>query len=84
MNAHETEIRRNADGSIDTAYYVRHCHRQRSLAAHKAIGQFLVMISALIGGTLKKEQHPLKADVTRSLSKQQQDTNLDQMTRKAA
>lgn len=84
MKTSETEIRRHANGSIDTDYYVRHCHRQRSLAAHKAIGRFLIMIFALIGGTLEKEKHPPKADATRSLSKQQQDTNLAQVTQKAA
>lgn len=37
MTTSESEIRRLANGSIDTAWYVRHCHRQRSLAVHKAI-----------------------------------------------
>ncbi len=84
MKISETEIRRHGNGSIDTDYYIRHCHRQRSLAAHKAIGRFLVMISALIGETSEKEQHAPKADATRSLTKQQQETNLAQAIRQAA
>ncbi len=84
MKTSETEIRRHANGSIDTDYYVRHCHRQRSLSAHKAIGRFLVMISALIGGTSEKDEHAHKADATRSLSKQQQETDLAQAIREAA
>lgn len=60
MKISETAIRRHADGSIDTDYYVRHCHRQRSLAAHKAIERFLVMI----GGTSAKQRPAPKADAT--------------------
>ena len=37
MKTDHTEIRRLANGSIDTDYYIRHCHRMRSLAAHRAI-----------------------------------------------
>ena len=84
MKTSETEIRRHANGSIDTNYYVRHCRRQRSLAAHKAINRFLVMISALIGGTSEKEQHVPKVGATRSLPKQQQETDLAQAIREAA
>jgi hypothetical protein len=39
MNKNITEIRRRADGSIDITHYVGHCHHQRSLAAHRAIGR---------------------------------------------
>ena len=39
MKTDNTEIRRRADGSIDISHYVEHCHHQRSLAAHRAIGR---------------------------------------------
>lgn len=39
MKTETTEIRRLADGSIDTDYYIRQCHRERSLAAHRTIGR---------------------------------------------
>ena len=84
MKTSETEFRRHANGSIDTNYYVRHCHHQRSLAAHKGIGRFLVMISALIGGTSEKEQHAPKVGATHSPSKQQQETDPAQAIREAA
>jgi hypothetical protein len=84
MKTSKTEIRRHANGSIDTDYYVRHCHRQRSLAAHKAIGRFLVMISALIGGTSERERYGTKTDATRLLSNRLQETDLAQVIREAA
>lgn len=37
MKTDHTEIRRLANGSIDTDYYIRQCHRERSQAAHRAI-----------------------------------------------
>ena len=37
MKRNETEIRRHPNGSIDIDHYIRHCHRQRSLATHRAI-----------------------------------------------
>lgn len=39
MNTDNTQIRRLANGSIDTDYYIRQCHREHSLAAHRAIGR---------------------------------------------
>lgn len=39
MKTETTEIRRLANGSIDTDYYIRQCHREHSLAAHRAIGR---------------------------------------------
>ena len=39
MNDDNTEIRRLTDGSIDTEYYIRHCHLTRSLSAHRTIGR---------------------------------------------
>ncbi|MEE8365468.1 MAG: hypothetical protein V3R76_06765 [Gammaproteobacteria bacterium] len=39
MNTDHTEIRRLANGSIDTDYYLRHCHHERSLSAHRVIVQ---------------------------------------------
>ena len=42
------------------------------------------MISALIGGTSEKDEHAHKADATRSLSKQQQETDFAQAIREAA
>jgi hypothetical protein len=84
MKTSETEIRRHANGSIDTDYYVRHCRRQRSLAAHKAIGRFLVMIRGLIDGASEDDQHAPKVGATRSLSKQQKETDFTQTIREAA
>lgn len=49
MNAYETEIRRTASGTIDTEHYIRHCHRQRSLAAHAAIARLLATVANLFG-----------------------------------
>ena len=37
MNIDNTEIRRLANGSIDTDYYLRHCHQIRSQSAHRCI-----------------------------------------------
>ena len=34
-----TEIRRRVDGSIDTDYYIRLCHKKRSKSAWKAVGR---------------------------------------------
>jgi len=48
MKTDTTEIRRTANGSIDTDYYIRHCHRERSLAAHRAIGRTFNMPRELI------------------------------------
>ena len=48
MKTDTTEIRRHADGSIDTDHYIRHCHRERSLAAHRAIGRTFNAPRALI------------------------------------
>ncbi len=39
MNDDNTEIRRLTNGSIDTDYYIRHCHLTRSLSAHRTIGR---------------------------------------------
>ncbi len=39
MNDDNTEIRRLTNGSIDTDYYIRHCHRTRSLSVHRTIGR---------------------------------------------
>ena len=50
MKTSETEIRRLANGSIDTAWYVRHCHRRRSLAAHKAIAQIFTAVTRALTG----------------------------------
>ena len=49
MNAHETEIRRHANGSIDIDHYIARCHRRRSLAAHAAIARFVATVQALTG-----------------------------------
>lgn len=35
-------IKRNSDGSIDTAHYVARAHRIRSEAAHRALGALAV------------------------------------------
>lgn len=48
MKADHTEIRRLANGSIDTDYYIRHCHRMRSLSAHRAIDRTFNMPRELI------------------------------------
>ena len=48
MKTDTTEIRRLANGSIDTDHYIRHCHRERSLAAHRAIGRSFNMPRELI------------------------------------
>jgi len=48
MNTEQTEIRRLAYGSIDTDHYIRHCHRERSLAAHRAIRRAFDAPGALI------------------------------------
>ncbi len=84
MRSSETEICRHPNGSIDTDHYVRLCHRQRSFAAHKAIGRFLTMIKVLIGGTSEKEQYALTADKTRSLSTQKETVSLTRVVREAA
>ncbi len=39
MSTDNTEIRRLTNGSIDTDYYIRHCHLTRSLSAHRTIGR---------------------------------------------
>ena len=39
MNNDNTEIRRLTNGSIDTDYYIRHCHLTRSLSVHRTIGR---------------------------------------------
>ncbi len=39
MNNDNTEIRRLTNGSIDTDYYIRHCHLTRSLWVHRTIGR---------------------------------------------
>ena len=39
MNPDNTEIRRLTNGTIDTDYYIRHCHLTRSLSAHRTIGR---------------------------------------------
>lgn len=48
MNARDTDIRRHADGSIDIDHYIRHCHRERSRAAHRAIDRTFNMPRRLI------------------------------------
>jgi hypothetical protein len=84
MNVQETQIRRRTNGSIDTDHYIRRCHHRRSLAAHKAIARFLVMIGTLFGGVTGNKQHPPRPGVISSLSKQRQGTNLAQVLRNAA
>lgn len=54
MKTETTEIRRLANGSIDTDYYIRRCHRERSLAAHRAIGRSFNMPRELIEGFVKR------------------------------
>lgn len=58
MTAHETEIRRHTNGAIDIDHYVRQCHRQRSLAAHEAIGRSLAMVKILAGKLLIGKRNP--------------------------
>jgi hypothetical protein len=43
MKTDTTEIRRIANGSIDTDHYIRNCHRERSLAAHRAFERIFNM-----------------------------------------
>lgn len=50
MTSNETEIRRLAGGSIDTEYYIRHCHLVRSRAAHRAIARALVTLKRFFVG----------------------------------
>lgn len=48
MKTGHTEIRRHANGLIDTDYYIRHCHRERSRAAHRAIKRIFRFFRRLI------------------------------------
>lgn len=54
MKTENTEIRRLANGSIDTEYYIRQCHRERSLAAHRAIGRTFNMPRNLIESFVRR------------------------------
>ena len=54
MKTENTEIRRLANGTIDTDYYIRQCHRQRSLAAHRAIGRGFNFPRNLIEGIVSR------------------------------
>lgn len=52
---HTDEIRRLANGAIDTNYYVAHCHHMRSLAAHRAIRRAITAMLSLLGRERKSE-----------------------------
>lgn len=54
MKTDHTEIRRLATGSIDTDHYIRHCHRERSIAAHRAIGRTFNMPRELIEAVIRR------------------------------
>lgn len=49
MTNQDTEIRRLANGSIDTNYYVVRCHYLRSRATHRAIGHALRIVKSIFG-----------------------------------
>jgi len=78
MNAHETEIRRHANGSIDIDHYVRCCHRNRSLAAHQATGRIAAFARTLVGRLFSRgrrtaiEDNPLSSRDGRSATTRKQ------------
>lgn len=54
MKTETAEIRRLANGSIDIDHYIRRCHRERSLAAHRAIGRTFNMPRELTGAFVRR------------------------------
>jgi hypothetical protein len=48
MKTETIEICRLNNGSIDIDHYIRHCHRERSVSAHRAIGRSFNMPRKLI------------------------------------
>lgn len=61
MTDQNTEIRRNADGSIDTNYYLAHCHRVRSLAAHREIGRAFAALKSVFATRRRAEEMDVPA-----------------------
>lgn len=47
MNATTDNIRRAADGSIDTAYYIAHSHTIRSHKAHDVLNRIICALNGL-------------------------------------
>ncbi len=52
-NPSEVDVRRHANGSLDTAYYIQKCHVERSLAAHNGVGAAASIIGRKVE-TLRK------------------------------
>lgn len=51
-DAHEPDIRRRPDGSIDMDFYVRRARRQHALAISVDMPRWLSQLRALIGSLL--------------------------------
>ncbi|MBD1545319.1 hypothetical protein [Roseibium aggregatum] len=66
MTEHETEIRRLPNGAIDTDFYIRKCHRERSERAHQAVGK-LARFSGRCVGALRMAAKALASRSARSV-----------------
>jgi len=76
-------IRRRSNGSINTDYYIRRSHRQRSLAAHNTIHWILLKVSAFFRGASDQRQSYDETIKVLPLSMKQQDLDTGQSLSRA-